>query len=403
MRLFEHGTIGNLHTDNRLVRSATYEGMADAEGSPSDQYIDHYRMLGRQGIGLIITGFAFVSREGASALSAQAGLHTDDCIPLYRRATTAVHEGGGRIVAQIAHAGHQTVPSRSGGVVYAPSARPSAYFRTRPRPLGSAQVRTVIDSFAAAARRSREAGFDGVQVHAAHGYLVHQFLSPAVNRRTDEYAVDPATGLGTRFLADVLAGIRSTCGSDYPLLVKVSGSSDWPPATSPAQLQHLTRALCAADIDAIEVSCGTMEYALNIFRVSRIPWRDILRHNMRYGSRHTVRRFFTRLAASLLVAPHLARFSPHYNLALARLVREVSTVPVLSVGGFREGAEIAQALECGDTDFVCLCRPFIREPGLTRALMRNPAHVSSCVNCSRCAVLCESGVPTRCHYHAGGA
>ena len=115
----------------------------------------------------------------------QAGMDSDDKVDAFRQVTRATHENGCRIFLQLAHAGRQTVPAATGGRIYAPSSIRSPYFNQRPCRLTEPEIERIIDSFAAAARRAGDAGFDGVQIHAAHGYLVHQFLHPACNDRND--------------------------------------------------------------------------------------------------------------------------------------------------------------------------------------------------------------------------
>ena len=185
MQAFEPARIGSVTLRNRVLRSATFEGTCDPEGRPTAAYLNLYRELAGQGVGALITGFAYTSTDGRAMQPGQAGLESDAKAAAFGPVTEAVHQQGCPIFVQLAHAGRQTSPTATGGTVYGPSARKSSYFNSRPCSLTTAHIERLAREFAAAARRAREAGFDGVQLHAAHGYLIHQFLSPAVNDRND--------------------------------------------------------------------------------------------------------------------------------------------------------------------------------------------------------------------------
>jgi 2,4-dienoyl-CoA reductase-like NADH-dependent reductase (Old Yellow Enzyme family) len=397
MQLFEHACIGGVKLPNRIIRSATFEGMAAADGSPLMEYRRLYDTLAARGIGAIITGFAFVNVHGKAMQPGQAGIEKDDKIPRFTEVTESVHQYGGRIFLQIAHTGRQTVPQATGGVVWGPGTRASSYFRVRPQRLPVAEIETIIEDFGQAARRSREAGFDGVQVHAAHGYLIHQFINPAVNDRTDAFGIDPVTGIETEFLRRIIARIRSLCGQEYPLLVKISAGDEYRRGIRQPAFVNIVRFLDTQAVDAIEISWGTMDQAFNIFRGNEIPVQAILDYNPRHRHSNRIVRAVWKLGALPVLRKNLMVFSPAYNLSYARLAKENTTIPIISVGGFRTGTEAAEAVEKGRSDFVSMCRPLIREPELVERWRTDLAYRSRCVNCNRCAVMCDSGQPTRCY------
>jgi 2,4-dienoyl-CoA reductase-like NADH-dependent reductase (Old Yellow Enzyme family) len=397
VRVFEPAWIGDVELSNRIIRSATFEGMCDADGRPGPAYRRLYAGLAAQDLGALITGFAYVSPDGRAMQPGQAGMDSDDKVAAFRPATEAVHEQGSRIFLQLAHAGRQTAPSATGGSIYAPSPIKSPYFNHRPRQLTEPQIGSIINCFAAAARRAREAGFDGAQLHAAHGYLVHQFLHPAMNARKDIYGIDPALGIGTEFVERIITSIRSTCGKDFPLLIKVSSGDSYRRPMTKAQFVHLVRVLDSHRVDAIEVSFGTMDHALSIFRGETVPLQAILDFNPRYRTRNAWKRLLWRS----WVLPWLKRsfipFTPMYNLAAARLVKRHTSVPIISVGGFRSGAHLRTAIEEQGINFVSLCRPILCEPDFVRKLRQDEHYESRCANCNRCAIMCDSGFPTHCY------
>lgn len=165
-----------------IIRSATFEGMADENGFPTQQYCKYYQMLS-QHVKTIITGFIYTSVQGRAMHPGQAGLDTKEKAEAFLPTTAAVHKNGGKIIAQIAHVGRQTTGIGAVGV----SAKASNYFGVTPKVLTTLQVEEIVNEYAKAAYHAKIAGFDGVQLHCAHGYLIHQFLLSSINNRTDIY------------------------------------------------------------------------------------------------------------------------------------------------------------------------------------------------------------------------
>ena len=397
MRAFEPAAIGTVGLKNRILRSATFEGMCGRDGTPGPEYVGLYTMLSSQELGALLTGFAYISEDGRAMQPGQAGLEADHKVAAFSRVTEAVHRNGCPIFLQLAHAGRQTVPEATGGRIYAPSSRKSRYFNHRPCRLSEAQIEQIIQCFAAAARRARDAGFDGVQLHGAHGYLIHQFLHPAINDRTDAYGIDPHRGIGIAFLDRVIDSIRVACGSDYPLLIKISAGDNYRRSMTEQEFGHLIRFLDAKKLAAVEISFGTMDHALNIFRGQTIPVQSILDYNARYRTRNAVKRFVWKTLVLPLLKRDLAPFTPMYNLPAARLAKQLGTLPVICVGGFRSGAQIRHAIETQGIDFVSLCRPILCEPDFVMKVRRQQQYQARCTNCNRCAIMCDSGFPTRCY------
>ena len=397
MQAFEPARIGSVTLRNRVLRSATFEGACDPEGRPTAAYLNLYRELAGQGVGALITGFAYTSTDGRAMQPGQAGLESDAKAAAFGPVTEAVHQQGCPIFVQLAHAGRQTSPTATGGTVYGPSARKSSYFNSRPCSLTTAHIERLAREFAAAARRAREAGFDGVQLHAAHGYLIHQFLSPAVNDRNDIYGLDPQRGLGTAFLEEVIARVRSTCGTDYPLLIKISAGDNYGHRPQEREFIELVRFLHGQRLEAIEISFGTMDHALNIFRGESIPVQAILRFNPRYRAQNPCVRLLWKAVVLPLMRRQFAPFAPMYNLPYARLAKRHTNIPIISVGGFRSGRRIRAAIEEQGIDFVSLCRPLLCEPDFVLKAQRDENYQSRCHNCNVCAIMCDSGLATRCY------
>lgn len=326
----------------------------------------------------------------------QAGIDDPKKIAHFRKATDAVHRHGCPIFLQIAHTGRQTLERVTGTVPRGCSGKRSIYFRSRPRPLLNREVYLRVKEFADAACLAREAGFDGIQLHAAHGYLIHQFLLTAVNDRKDEFGIDDSTGIGSRFLEEVIHAVHSRCGNDFQVLVKISGGIDLQPGFSHGQLEELVKFLNRMPVAAIEISYGTMDHALNIFR-GDVPEDLILSRNPVFGTSNVLKKTVNRAVMHKFFIKKLKPFSPAYNLEFASIARKISSIPVISVGGFRKGEEIKQAVLSGKTDLVGLARPFICEPDFIKKLMINGYYESQCTNCNLCSVMCDSLNETRCY------
>jgi 2,4-dienoyl-CoA reductase-like NADH-dependent reductase (Old Yellow Enzyme family) len=345
--LFEETVINGMKLRNRFVRSATWEGMCDGDGRPTQKLASCYRDLSAGGVGLIITGYAFVRPEGKQ-LPGKMGVHTDDFAADMKMLTDAVHNEGGRICMQLVHAGGQTTSKAAGRRPLAPSAVKVEQFPEEPEEMTAAEIDAVVAAFGDGARRARASGFDAVQLHAAHGYLINQFLSPLTNIRTDGYG--GAIGNRCRFLLEVYRAVRSAVGADFPVLVKLNGSDNLEGGLSAADALFAARALDAEKIDGVEVSGGTSASG------EKAPVRTKI-----YGPDQEA-----------------------YNLSLAAGIKKEVRCPVMAVGGFRSLDVIRKAVLQDGIDHISMARPFIREPRLLRRWEGRDASPAHCISCNGC-------------------
>ena len=390
--LFEPWKLANVVAPNRLVRSATYEGMGDADGRPGEELGRLYARLAASGVGTVVTGFCFVSREGRAMQPRQCGIDRDEIIPDWERVVSAAKDAAPSCVLlmQIAHTGRQTLERATGSRVIAPTAKRSPYFRSRPVPMTDAKIGAVIEEFAAAARRAQQAGFDGVQVHAAHGYLVHQFLSPHLNDRSDRWGRDRLA-----FAREIIAGIKARCGDGFPVTVKMSVVDDDPGGMTPTLAADYAAGMHELGVEAVELSYGTMSLAMNIFR-GGVPIDRVLEHNPLFCSKPRWLKALWRRFAWPSMRGRFVPFAEDYNREPAREVRRRTRVPRILVGGIRSLESMEDILASGDADAVAMCRPFICEPDLAAKLRSGTADRSRCTNCNTCAVMCDSAQSLRC-------
>ena len=357
--LFTPGRIGNLELPNRLVRSATAEHMADSNGRPRLQLKQHYQELARGGAGLIITGHMFVHPSG-STQSEMTGIYSDGLIPSLAELTDVVHREGGRIAVQINHGGMQAGPDVVPELI-APSAVDAPFLKQPARAMTPDEIDLLIDAYAQAARRAKEAGFDAVQVHAAHGYLISQFLSPFINRRTDEWGGDVDRRM--RFLRAVCQAVREQVGPDYPVFTKlgmIDGVEEG--GLTPDESVQIVANLEDMGLDGLEIS-GAIGGDQNI--------------NVRAG---------------VLPGVDEAYFRP-----LAQRARSATSLPILLVGGIRSRPVMDEILDAGDADFISLCRPFICEPDLPNRMRLGGQEESACISANYCwPETLGEGVGCRC-------
>jgi len=294
-------------------------------------------------------------------------------------------------VMQIAHAGRQTRRAVTGTPVVGASARPCSYFREPVTPLTEEGIAAVMTGFADTAHRAGEAGFDGVQVHAAHGYLHHQFLSPWTNTRTDRWQDGPL------LLEETLRAIRSRCGARFPILVKLSAADDTVPGIRVEDTIATAKRLEAAGVDAIEISYGTMEHALNIMR-GECPIDVALAVNPVFKGIPRALRGVWKWLFYPSYRRRIIPFSNGYTVAAATQVATATNVPVFAVGGICSADQMAACIHSRGLAAVGLCRALVCEPDLPNRIRAGTSRSARCCHCNLCAIYCDTPRPTRCYY-----
>jgi len=381
MELMTPIKIGPVEIKNRMVKSATHESMAGPNGEVTEEVIRFYRRLAAGGVGLIISGNIFHDWAGHN-WPLQLGLDNDGLIEGHQRLTSAVHEEGGTIFAQINDCGREASAAYSRGLhPRGPSAMPHTLFFHIPRAMTKDQIRETIASFAAACARAKTAGYDGVQIHGAHGYLVNQFLSPLMNRRKDEYG-GPLENRW-RFVQELYHAVRDTVGPDYPVTIKMNATDSYPLPLGirPKESVRTAKMLADLGLDALEVSCGCYEAGMTLIR-GPLPVRLALRTARELATLPAPIKGLVWLTEP--VAMRLFPFRENYNIEYAREIKKLVKVPVMSIGGIRDPEQMERFIREGWTDMVSLARPLICEPNFPRRIAEGDLSPSSCVNCNIC-------------------
>jgi 2,4-dienoyl-CoA reductase-like NADH-dependent reductase (Old Yellow Enzyme family) len=360
--LFESMKIKNMDLKNRFVRSATYDGYADKNGYVTENQISFYSTLAEGGVGLIITGITYVHPTGQIS-RIQNSIAGDEFINGFKKLTAAVHHRGAKIALQLFHAGREArFPDSNEGLPLAPSLlETDPYFKAAHREMTENEIWDLVHAFGDGARRAREAGFDAVQVHAAHAYLLSQFLSPFTNRRLDEWGGHLKNRLHIH--RSIYQDIREKVGNDYPLLIKIGVQDGFPGGLEFKEGKLAAQFLAELGFDALEISAGL-----------RGPTYKDTEFRTKIDD-------FTREA--------------YYRNWCYEVKKEVN-IPVMLVGGLRTFELIGEIVQNKETDFISLSRPLIREPNIINDWERGDRHRAKCISCNQCLEKLRKGEALRC-------
>jgi 2,4-dienoyl-CoA reductase-like NADH-dependent reductase (Old Yellow Enzyme family) len=391
--LFTEKSIGSLKLSNRMIRAASHEGLADERGRPTDRQFRFYEGFVKGGIGCIITGYAGILQSGKSALNHMTMIDAEELIPAHRELTRKIHAAGGKIILQIAHCGRQTWSGDTGAYLVAPSAVQCNFYREIPNAITEQEIQTVIAAFGKSAGFAREAGYDGVEVHGAHGYLLSTFLSKHANKRTDQWGGSYENRF--RIVKETLIQVRKTVGRDFPVLIKLNTWEKAKQGIKPEEcVQFAKRVEESGCCDAIELSCGTNEGGFTMAR-GKFPAGAILDNMRPYSEFNRFMKFTVRNIFAPVAKIFQPKFVEGYNLETASRVKQAVSLPIITVGGMRSKSVMEQAIDAGKTDFVSMARPLILEPDLPHKFKTGTSEKALCDNCNDCVVSVDTQ-PIQC-------
>ena len=325
-KIFEEKQLKNIALKNHLIRSATWEGIANPDGSVTEEAYEIYEGLAKGGVGAIITGFTSASLHDYY-FGGMMRLCDDSLIPQYKRLTDIIYAEGTPVITQLAlGAYYREIKGR--------------FMHVEPDDMTSDEIQYVISQFTSAAVRAEKAGFDGVQIHAAHFLFLSRFISPAVNHRTDEYG--GSTENRSRILLDIVSGIREAAPKLH-ITVKINSSDFTYGGLEESECLAICKLLDQAGIDSIEVSGnGTSVGGIK------------------------------------------AHVNEGYFVPVAAAVAKAVSCPVIVVGGFRSLDVMEDVLNKTDIELISLSRPLLREPDLPNKMKADPNVISKCVSCNAC-------------------
>ncbi len=353
-KLFAPGNIGQMELRNRVVMAPMVVQLGAENGAVTPRGIDYYARRAKGGAGLVIVEATLVAASGR-AFPCQIGLDRDAMIPGHFDLVEAIHRHGAKAAVQIHHGGARAQPALTGGTLVAPSAVAEAGAAT-PRELTEQEIVALADAYAHAAERAQRAGYDAVEIHGAHGYLIHQFLSPATNRRADAYG--GSTQKRMRFAELVIRRVRAALGARFPILFRLSAEGGY----GIDEAVEIARALEACGVDAIHVSIG--------------------------GT-----------APVALVAPDASPMSrpEGWLTAFAERIKKRVSVPVIVVGEIRHPRFAEDVLEKGKADFIALARPLLADPDWPlKAKAGRDDEIRHCISCDYCRLSLLHIRPIRC-------
>ena len=325
--IFDNTPLGNLEVKNRIVAAATGHNLTDAIGHISKELFDVYRELAQGGSGFILLEFTSVAAVDHFNTGLMR-LHRDDLIPEYKKLADMIHSYGAVVMPQLAMG------------IYLTQNHGGRLLQMSPNQMTKADVQAVIDKFVSAAVRAKAAGFDGVQLHGAHGFVLSTFLSPAYNQRQDEYG--GSTQARAKTVTDIIKGIKEQCG-DYHVSIKINSSDFIDGGLQPEESLRVCQILEQAGLDSIEVS-------------GMGPCVDGIRPGDSEGF-----------------------FAPY-----AKILKQTVSIPVILTGGHRSVEHMEQLLNENATDFFSISRPLIREPGLIVRWQSGDMKPSDCISCNQC-------------------
>jgi len=341
-KLFTPVKIGKIELKNRFMRSATWDAMADDSGLVTESSAAIYHGLNTGGIGLIVTGFAFVSFPSGQAGVGQYGIYSDKMIPGWKQIIQEAHKNGSKIAMQIVHAGINSGYLSQKGIDLCAVTALSEVARKH-HEMTDEEIEGIIADFVAAGVRVREAGFDAVQLHGAHGYLFSQFASPLFNHRTDRWGGSPENR--RRFHLEVISRLRKALGNDYPILIKFGVQDDKSGGMPLSEGIEICRQMVKAGLNGIEVSAGVGS------AIARLQEGEISKP------------VFRERAAS---------------------VKKAVNIPVAVVNGIRSLETAEDIIRSGDADIISMSRPFIREPQLVLRWQKGEMSPAKCISCGKC-------------------
>jgi len=373
-KLFTPFHLGPITSRNRVIRAAAFEGMCP-DNSPSDDLINYHKAVAAGGVGITTVAYASVSQSGLS-FPHQLWLRKE-VVPKLRELTHAVHKEGAAASIQIGHCGNMANSKVTGSRPIAPSSRINFYGPTFPRSMTKKDIADIVRDFGMATSLARESGFDAIEVHAGHGYLISQFLSPFTNHRRDEFGGTLENR--TRFMKMVMEEVRKAAGNNIAVLVKMNMRDGFKGGMDIDESMEIAKLLEKGGVDAIVLSGGFVSKAPMYILRGSMPVK-ILAHYIE----NNVTKYFVRFFGNRLIKEEA--FNESYFLEDALKFRKSLKVPLVYVGGLVSKEKINEVLDKG-FEMIAMARALIKDPDFIRKLHLQELEKSSCDTCNYCVAV----------------
>lgn len=373
--LFTPKRLGNLLVPNRFMRSATWEGFADQDGRPTRKLFQMITNLAAGNVGLIIPGAVYVTKRG-QGMKGESGLCTLEQARMWKPEIDKIHKYGSKIVFQLIHNGTGADPNINGGF---PPSCPTAFSKDQ-HELTNAEIEDLIQEFADSAQLAHYANADGVQIHGAHGFLLSEFLSPAMNHRTDKWGGSFENRL--RIIKEIITEIRNRLSKEFSISIKINGDDYIKEGITPDLAAKYVNAI-KKDIDFFEISSGG-QYTI----LSTLDESVLTRGAPKEKRQHLIQSAKQAIGSTI--------FREMYSLDLVKAIRKANPDANLAiVGGVRKFSDMESVIKNGYADMVSMSRPFIHDPLLINKFRSGIITQSKCINCGSCLFNSEKGV--YCH------
>ena len=379
--MFEPSMLAGLTLKNRFIKSATYEGMYK-NGLPTSQLIDHHVSLVKGGVGLTTVSYGAISND-ARTFSNQMVLN-EGSLQVLAKLTHSIHKHGGKVSIQLTHCGFFTKEKRT-SLPLSPSKTFNKYGLLNGVPFSKAMkigdMNTIIRDFCTAASLAKNAGFDAVELHMGHGYLLSQFLSPRTNRRKDDYGGEITDR--ARYPLQVFEAIKNSVGPSFPVLVKLNLHDGFKGGFDLEDCVYVCEQLEKRNCDAVILSGGFTSISPFYLMRGGIPLKGMIRNGESLTEKITMSLF----------GPFIVKkypFEPNFFLNMAKIVRDKVRLPLAYLGGVDSRQGIETVADCG-FDFIALARPLIHDPDFLMKIKSGEIEKTGCNRCNECVVEMDRG------------
>ncbi|MDF2543142.1 MAG: dehydrogenase [Herbinix sp.] len=352
-KLFNATSIGGMKMKNRFFKAASWEALATTEGHMTDELFKIYEDLASGGVGTILTGYAFITK-GEQPNPGMMGIYEDSFIEEYKKLTDLVHSYNTNIIMQIVYGGSMTTMDPISEKIWGPSAIENERTGITPIEITKEDIKELKKAYADAAHRVKQAGFDGVELHAAHGYLLSQFLCPYYNQRTDEYGGSIENR--ARIIVEIVQEMKRVNGYDYPVLIKINSEDFMENGLTSDESIYVSKMLEEAGVDAIEVSGGNESSTM-------------VRENNLGPARKKVA---------------MGKVKESYFSDHGKILAETVNIPVILTGGNRHYNAMTELLNTSEISYFAIGRPLICEPDLIHSWSQDETMKPRCVSCNGC-------------------